>query len=79
MMKFILLHYCNGRAAQMPLSPTELRQFLERLRLDATEFRLLGDLTTDQRTKEMLESTTANLSRLADQLEQFIRAIELLL
>ena len=63
----------------MPLSPTELRQFLERLRLDATEFRLLGDLMADQKTKEMVDSTTANLNSLADQLEQFIRAIELLL
>jgi hypothetical protein len=63
----------------MPLSPTELRQFLERLRLDAAEFRLLGEFTTDQTKKKMLESTTANLSSLADQLEQFIRAIELLL
>ena len=63
----------------MPVSVAELRQILERLRLEAAEFRSLSDVVTDRSTKGTLDSATADLSMLADQLEQFIRSIELLL
>jgi hypothetical protein len=63
----------------MPVSVAELRQTLERLRLAAAEFKSPSDLVTDRSTKGMLDTTTANLIMLADQLEQFIRSIELLL